>query len=85
MELQRTQQAQHGLGHALADLDQRLVLGDFSIGQSIQATAQPLQLAGLVQPDQQLGRPALLAHIRCPQHAPVPGQFEDAVRLVHDE
>jgi hypothetical protein len=54
MELQRTQKAQHGLGHALADLDQRLVLGDFSIGQSVQATGEPLQLAGLVQPDQQL-------------------------------
>ena len=68
VELQRAQQAQHRLGHPLAHLDQRLVLGDFGVGHSIQAACEPLQLARLVQPDQQLGRPAVLAHIRGPQH-----------------
>jgi hypothetical protein len=84
MELQRTQKAQHALGHALADLDQRLVFGDFGIGQSIQTTGDALQLARLVQPDQQLWRPAVLAYIRRPQHAPVASQFEDVLRLIHE-
>ena len=81
--LQRAEQAQHGLGHALAHLDQRLVLGHLGVGQRVQTAPQPVQLARLVQPNQKLRRPAVFTHIRRPQHAPVPGQFEDVVGLVH--
>lgn len=60
------------------------MLGDHGPGQSVQTAAEPLQLASLVKPEQELRRPAVLAHVRSSQHAPVQGQFEDVVRLVHE-
>ena len=48
------QQAQHTLGHARADLDPGLMLGDVCIGQPVQAKGDALQLAQLVQTNLQL-------------------------------
>ena len=42
-----------------------------------------MQPAGLVKPDQKLWRPALRTHIRGPQNALAPRQFEDEAALVH--
>jgi hypothetical protein len=83
VELQRAQQAEHGLWHALAHLDQGLVFGDFSIWQAVQAPGHPLQLARLMQAEQQLRRPTVLAHICCAQHAQVPSEGKDVVGLAH--
>jgi hypothetical protein len=54
VELQCAQRAEHTLGHALADLDPGLTLGDICIGQPVQAMGDALQLALLVQMNQQL-------------------------------
>jgi hypothetical protein len=60
------------------------VFGDFGIGQPIQAPCDPLQFASLVQPDQELWRPAVLAHICSPEYALASCQFEYVVGLSHE-
>jgi len=81
VKLQRGEQADDGLRHTPANLGKRLMLGHLAVGQAVEAAGDALELAGPMELEEELRRPAVRAQIRRTQQSLAVGEFEDACGL----
>jgi hypothetical protein len=81
VKLQRGEQADDCLRHTPANLGKRLMLGHLAVGQAVEAAGDALELAGPVELEEELRRPALRTQVSRTQQSLATGEFEDACGL----